>query len=64
MSIKMEINESDKEMLNIFSKNAAGKYILWAIVHSDMLSYIDAGPDHELTTACIEECERELVLRR
>lgn len=37
MSLRVEVNHMDAEMLNIYSLRN-DKYILWAVVHIDMLS--------------------------
>lgn len=36
MSLRIEVNHMDAEMLNIYSLRK-DKYILWAVVHIDML---------------------------
>lgn len=58
-AVYLQINENDKSMLNICSKNPKGEYVLWAVVHSDILTEFDDGWSIE----SLEECERELCLK-
>lgn len=41
--IKIRNNRDDEEMLDIYSDD--GKFILWGVVHIDMLSVVDCDYD-------------------
>lgn len=40
--LRIERNERDGEMVNVYSI-VNGNYILWGVVHSDMLGELDAS---------------------
>ena len=37
IKFSIKSNETDEEMLELFSKEADGRKLLWAVVHSDII---------------------------
>lgn len=44
--VHIEINEKDSAMVNIFTVKDSGEYILWGVVHKDILAEFNLSPDH------------------
>ena len=45
-NVRIERNEKDNEMINIYTVLKEGKYILWGIVHGDMLAHLNVSSDY------------------
>ena len=57
MSIRMRVNDTDSEMIELYSSFKMGekeRHVLWGIVQEDFLSHLELFPDD------LSNCDYEL----
>ena len=57
-TVKISRNEKDSDMVDIYSITASGGYILWGVVHSDIMEMLRG----DVTINDLDNMEREIKI--